>query len=68
MPRYRAYQVDHEARVMGFPLVLDCADDEAAIERAKLGLDGGSYIEVWHGSRLVSRFQPRSKANGSSNP
>lgn len=65
MPRYRAYQFDKEARVVGLPLILDCNNDETAIGRAKLFLDVGDHIEVWNGARLVTSFQPHPNAKNS---
>jgi hypothetical protein len=38
--------------------VIECRDDDEAIKKAKQQLDGLA-IEVWHGSRLVTRLEPR---------
>jgi hypothetical protein len=58
MPKYRAYQMDKEGRVIGLPDIITRDDDETAIKRAKL-LGNGDQVEVWHGDRLVTRFPGR---------
>jgi hypothetical protein len=40
MPKYRAYQMDKEGRVIGLPDIITCNDDETAIKRAKLIVNG----------------------------
>ena len=58
MPKYRAYQMDKEGRVIGLPDIITCDDDETAIKEAK-PLGNGDQVEVWHGDRLVARLPRR---------
>ena len=57
MTHYRIYRVGADDHFEGRPLVLDCANDEAAIEAAKQFVDGCD-IELWQGCREVARLQP----------
>jgi hypothetical protein len=58
MPKYRAYQMDKEGRVLGLPDIITCDDDETAIKKAE-PLGNGNQVEVWHGDRLVARLPKR---------
>jgi hypothetical protein len=56
MEEYRAYFVGRDGHFNGFePFV--CADDEAAIEKAKR-LINKHGIEIWCGARLVMCLSP----------
>jgi hypothetical protein len=57
---YRAYTVGHDGRFAGFEAFV-CADDHAAIEKAKRLLDGQD-IELWSGPRFVKRLSPEPRA------
>jgi len=52
MPHYRVHILDQRGDLTG-AIDLDCADDEAAIERVGAVLEGGSG-EIW---RLVTLFE-----------
>jgi hypothetical protein len=54
---YRLYKL-RGGHITEPALVIECADDHGAIEKAKQQLDGLA-IEVWHGPRLVIRLEPR---------
>jgi hypothetical protein len=41
-------------------VLLDCADDKAAIESAKQLIDGHD-IELWSGERLITRLERKPK-------
>jgi hypothetical protein len=54
MEEYRAYLVGQDGQIVGFePMV--CANDEEAIERAGLLVEGCG-VELWSGARLVVRL------------
>jgi hypothetical protein len=56
---YRVYTVGSDGHFVGFePLI--CADDAEAIEKAKR-LIVGHDIELWSGTRLVVRLEPKTK-------
>jgi hypothetical protein len=59
MADYRAYAVWPDGSFVGFEMLI-CADDEAAIGRARL-LAEGSAIELWTGERFVTRLECKSK-------
>ena len=46
MPKYRAYQMDKEGRVIGLPDIITCDDDETAIKKAK-PLGNGDRSLAW---------------------
>ena len=55
MAEYRAYIVGKDGHFIGFE-ALTCADDAAAIEKAKdLVRDHG--VELWSGPRMVIRLE-----------
>lgn len=60
MPAYRIYVVTKDGHIAQPPTVIECADDEAVLARAKRLLDD-SAIEVWEHARLVHRLEPISK-------
>lgn len=55
MPAYRVYFVDADGRIYQPPQILQCADDQAAIEEARQYIDGKD-IQVWEKNRLVAKF------------
>ena len=57
MEQYRVYVLDADGHVHDPPQVIECPDDEAAIEQARQLLNG-RVIEVWHGSRRVISLAP----------
>lgn len=58
MTAYRLYFVGSDGHIAGPPEVVECADDQAAIEAAKQLLDGKA-IEVWDKARIVIRLDPK---------
>jgi hypothetical protein len=60
MTAYRVYFVEESTcRVAGPPKVLECADDNEALQKARQLVDGKD-VEVWEGPRLIARF-PKSE-------
>jgi hypothetical protein len=58
MPTYRLYTITPDEHIQAPPAVVECEDDQAAIERAKQLLDGRA-IEVWQLDRRVTRLEPK---------
>jgi hypothetical protein len=57
MPAYRIHIVKPDGHITAPPRVVDCATDQAAIERARQLLnDTDQEFEVWEGPRLVTRL------------
>jgi hypothetical protein len=57
MRQYRAYVVGPEGRIK-LRVDLFCADDDAAIERAK-ALVEGQEVELWHLGRKIAEFKAK---------
>ncbi len=57
MPDYRIYTLAESGHIEWAPEVVDCANDNAAIEHAKHLLDGHP-IQIWDGPRLVIVLKP----------
>lgn len=57
MPGYRIYLLNHTDHVSEPPAIVECEDDQAAIEKARQLLDG-RVIEVWEQQRLIARLDP----------
>jgi hypothetical protein len=57
MPEYRVYTIDRNGHIAGLPAIIEALDDQAAREKAKLGLNGHT-IEVWIGPRRIAKFDP----------
>jgi hypothetical protein len=55
MPEYRAYTVGVDGHFIGFEPIV-CADDAAAIEKAKRLVDGHD-LELWSGPRFVIKLE-----------
>jgi hypothetical protein len=60
MPDYRFYSVTKDGHIAGPPLVVECADDEAAVKEAKQLVDG-RVIEIWQRARRVKYLTPGKK-------
>jgi hypothetical protein len=54
MPTHRVFLVDQQSHYTGGE-VLECPDDEAAIEHGRKYVDGHD-VEVWEHERLVARL------------
>ena len=57
MPTYRIYAVSKDEHIHSAPRLIDCADDEAAMQKARQLLDGQA-LEVWEEKRKVGRLEP----------
>jgi hypothetical protein len=57
MPQYRFYVLDGAGHVSGPAEIVDCEDDQVAIERAREAVDERP-IEVWEQSRVVAHLDP----------
>jgi hypothetical protein len=57
MPEYRLYRLSETGRLMAPAVGIDVPNDAAAIAKA-IEIDHAYVIEVWAGSRLVSRVDP----------
>lgn len=57
MTVYRVYKLREDGRVSGPPHVIDCHDDEAALQEAHR-LFRGHLREVWDLARFVGRIDP----------
>ena len=49
---YRAYMIGRDGHIKHRVDIL-CSDDDAAIARALLLVDGNS-VELWHGTRMIA--------------
>lgn len=58
MPEYKIYSVRKDGHIARPPDVVECVNDEAAVQVAKKLLDG-QLIEVWEGPRVVMRLEPK---------
>ncbi len=56
MPMYRLYVLNKE-HVARPPVIMDCADDDGAINEAEKYING-RVMETWNCARLVSRLGP----------
>jgi hypothetical protein len=60
VPLYRFYKVDKTGRIAGMPEVVDCADDDDAIAKAKKTADSHG-IEIWDLARRVAVIEAKEK-------
>jgi hypothetical protein len=58
MPLYRVYTITPDEHIHVPPTVIECRDDQAAIEEARQVLDG-RVIEVWQMDRRVIRLEAK---------
>ena len=56
MPEYRIYRLATDGHFWGVPMIVECAQDQEAIERARQMVDGFD-LEVWEAARLIARFK-----------
>ena len=54
---YRLYVLDRDGHVKEAPQIIECKDDDEAIQRARQSL-AGKPIEIWDGARIVGKLQP----------
>ena len=55
MREYRVFFIERNNRISSVPEIIECADDQDAIQKAMPLVDGHD-VEIWHGDRLVSRL------------
>jgi hypothetical protein len=55
VPVYRLYFIDRTNHISRPPEMVECADDQEAIQKAKQFVDGHD-VELWDGPRLVVRL------------
>jgi hypothetical protein len=55
MPEYRFYTLDPDGHIATPPTVVECQDDQTAVQRAKEAL-ADLAIEVWESARLIARL------------
>jgi hypothetical protein len=61
MQVYRIYRLNKAGRILEPPEIIYCADDSAAIKRAKLSLREDCDIQLWQEARRV--ICPRSQGD-----
>ena len=54
---YRAYHISEDGHISDF-VVLECADDDAATQQAKLLVDHRD-VELWEHDQMVAVFKAR---------
>ena len=59
MPHYRLYVLEPGGRIR-HAVDLDCANDEAAVEKAS-ATNPYARMELWRGTKLVKRIEPGTK-------
>jgi hypothetical protein len=57
MRPYRIFFLGQDGHIKQPPEIIECPDDQTAIEKAKQLLDGRT-VEIWESSRLVARLAP----------
>jgi hypothetical protein len=57
MSAYRFYTIGRDDHIVGPANVIDCQDDQAAVESAQQSLNGLA-IEIWDKARLVAHIDP----------
>lgn len=55
MPEYRIFFVDRDRHITARPQIIECGDDQEAIQKAKQFIDGRD-VELWEKARLIARF------------
>ena len=55
MREYRIFFLEADTYITQPPQIVECADDQEAIQKAKQFIDGRD-IELWEKDRLVVRF------------
>jgi hypothetical protein len=58
---YRMYSVTRRGHIESPPVIIDCDDERAAIERAK-AIKNGSDLDVWEGKRRVALLRGEADA------
>jgi hypothetical protein len=57
MQEYRIFVIGRNGRITGPATILECPDDQAAVDQAQQHLNGRA-VEVWNGARMIVRLDP----------
>jgi hypothetical protein len=57
MRTYRIFFLGQDGHIKQPPEIVECPDDQTAVEMAQQLLDGRT-VEIWESSRLVARLAP----------
>ncbi len=55
MPTYHIYIISPHGRITGPAHVIECDEDQEAIQHAQLAVNGQD-VELWKGNHLIVRF------------
>ena len=55
MPTYRIFTVGHDQHYSGMPQIVECVDDNEAVDKAMQFLNGLD-LEIWDQKRMVARL------------
>jgi len=55
MPKYRIFTVGHDQHFVGVPEIVECVDDNEAVDKA-MQLMNGLDVEIWDHERMVTRL------------
>ena len=61
MPEYCIYTVDFNGHIAVPPKVIECSDDDGAVQKAWVAI-AGQDVELWQGKRHVVRLSRYQKA------
>ena len=54
MPSYRLFTTDPEGHIWAPARIIECSDDQVAIEKAAQAANGAA-VELWEGDRFIVR-------------
>jgi hypothetical protein len=55
MPDYRVFDIDYNGQILSRPKMIECADDQLALQEAPIAIDRFD-VELWQGGRVVARL------------
>jgi hypothetical protein len=55
MPKYRIFTVGRDQHFSGMPKIVECVDDNDAVDQA-MQLANGLDLEIWDHKRMVARL------------
>lgn len=55
MREYRIFYVNRDRHITERPQIIECANDQEAIQKAQKFIDGRDF-ELWEQARLIARF------------
>ena len=59
MPEFRIYRMSKDGNILGPATIVECADEDEALQKAQQAVDGHD-VELWDGGRLICRLPRRS--------